>query len=293
MAASSNHSKSFANIDLVISRIICGLPGGTQSLLVSDESNNLYVLKSPLNPQGPNVLANEWLASQVVTSLGLSTRKLYKTWVPPDFRESGDPTFLGLLCEFIMPPEGKQCFEILPSEFSGRVINAPEFFGALVLDVWAGATDRRQALYLESASDTLTAFFIDHGHLFGGPAWSFDGAPGRARSIDTAVYGESPDFELIAAWISEIRTNVVQILPSLLESLPGEWYQGCLVQLEAKLIDRANRLDELMCKELFHIYGASQAARKANCLLPSYRRHGVKAFDPSCRIIPELGRNHK
>jgi hypothetical protein len=55
------------------SRVLRTMPGETPSLLVLCNDGIQYVIKCPNNPQGPNNLANEFIAARMMSAVGLPT----------------------------------------------------------------------------------------------------------------------------------------------------------------------------------------------------------------------------
>jgi hypothetical protein len=260
-----------------LSEVLCSLPGGTNSLLVKSTCGKLYTLKSPNNPQGPNVLANEWLAGQVFSLLALPNRKIYPHPIAASFVRRDCPGFLGLLSDFIQPIKGRRCFEILPAHLSSRVVNSADFWSVLVLDVWCCSADRRQALFVESFEDTLTAIFFDNGHLFGGPAWSFDRPANSVLSIVEAMYHIGADQGRISDWIFKIRSKVLTVLPSLVRCIPNEWYDGDVEQLLVVLRERASQLEVLVQSELDRLHSVLTDKQSIN-KYDIFQTTGLEAF---------------
>lgn len=226
------------------------MPGGTQSLLVCDEKKKLYTLKYPQNLQGPNVLANEWLGNKVLTALGFHTPQMCPVLVPQNFLPHGNDEFLGLAFEFIENRATRRCFQLLPRSLSFLLANVEDLIGAFVVDLWAGSTDRRQAIYVGSPEPWFTAVLIDNGQLFGGPNWQFDATPGACLSSQPWMYGSGLNEKSFPFWIAEIKTKVLHILPTLLKMIPNSWYSGDIGILHETLIDRALRLEQLLSEEL-------------------------------------------
>lgn len=57
----------------------------------------------------------------------------------------------------------------MPGTSFSRISNRMGFWLAWLIGVCGNQVDNRQAIFAEDASCRLNAFFIDHGHLFGGP----------------------------------------------------------------------------------------------------------------------------
>lgn len=266
------------NTGISLKEVICCLPGGTQSLVVRDIEGKLYTLKCPKNPQGPNVLANEWLGSQMLTLLGLHSPRVHSVRVPANFLGTGATEFFGLVSDFIESRHDRCCFELLPRKLSPKLANADHFIGALIFDTWVGSTDRRQALYVQAPGSWFTAIFIDNGQLFGGPDWQFNGVPGTYRSLQRWLYASELDETLLSFWVGEIRTKILHILSSLLDEVPKTWYVGDIVALEQALVERAARLEDLICEEIHCSRKYEQAFKGSFSAFSQLIHTGVEAF---------------
>ena len=275
---------------ILVKRVLRSMPGGAETRLALCSNGNHYVVKCANNRQGPNTLANEVLAAELLKALSLPTvpwrsarylPKYFPSAVCP-FHHSG--CSLHFASEFIRPSNGGSLYSFLPSTFAHRVVNRSDFIGALVFDVWAGSADTRQALFVEDLkSKSFKAVFIDNGHLFGGPHWKFDSRPGMAPCLDLAMYSDL-NSEAVETWIARIETTIPVILPSLVKTVTSEWYKGNIALLTDTLLARAESLRRLVWEEVRNLemrctsfrgpYGSSP---RTNILSRGIQQHGLAA----------------
>jgi hypothetical protein len=116
--------------------------------------------------------------------------------------------------------EGVRLQEILPGTSFKRVRNHQDFWLAWLIDICAQHADNRQAMFRESVEDGLTAFFFDHGHIFGGPKGDLRPHFMESRYLDSRIYQNvSSDYLLnlqrvVGCLDSEQLWKRVQALPS-------------------------------------------------------------------------------
>ena len=250
-----------SNAILSAEKYIRKMNGGSQSILVQANDGRYYVVKMIGNPQGPNILANERLGSFIAKSIGLPTAEGKGIYLSDSFIDSHPDIWFELASGALRPNKGvhygsafvgQPCGPERPSEYISpsrinMITNRDSFLGMYLLDVWANHQDSRQAVLLrESADCTQRAFFIDHGHMFGGPKWNFQESAGSALHLETAIYSDLWEDEQIASWISRIQTIVPEILSCIAPRIPSEWYSGDLRELIGVLDGRLPRLPELV-----------------------------------------------
>lgn len=209
------------------------LRGGCQPILVSASDGCKYVLKFP-GVTGPNVLANEALGTELYGALGLPV----PAWRPIAVSEQFILENPGCWIEGPFGPSQPQpglCFgsavasestgsllEILPGSSWAKVLNRSAFLFAWMVDVWAEHRDNRQAVFTRSGGDLLSAVFIDHGHMFGGPAGSQNTTLLGPRYLDPRVYRRPDPKEM-----DEFRTNCCSLNADALikkaATIPDEW----------------------------------------------------------------------
>src|SRR5579859_732733 len=155
------------------------LHGGSQPALIKCNDGNFYVVKFLNNPQGPNVLFNEVLGTEIFRQAGLPVPEWCVIHVSERFfsrfpecqieLEHGVERARSGCCfgsRFLsMVPDS--VFEQLPGYYFDRIENRRDFWTAWVLDVLCEHADRRQAMFVGN-HHSLRAYFIDQGHFFGG-----------------------------------------------------------------------------------------------------------------------------
>jgi hypothetical protein len=233
--------------------------GGSQSSLVMCDDGKLYVLKMHPNPQGPNVLANEALGAILLRRLGF----LVPDWKPITI----NPRTVHLFPELVMASADGNMLpacgvhfgseqvgypqflvsDILPESYRCKVKNADQFAAISIFDLWANHHDERQCVYRMGRSGApYEAFFIDNGHLFGGPNWSEETDRSErlfSVHIGQPSFGDDPSIE---RWISCFEGHIPQILQDAVGKIPREWYQGDIVRLYACMLKRLRNLRRIL-----------------------------------------------
>jgi hypothetical protein len=240
------------------------MKGGSQSILVQCDDNRFYVVKMAGNPQGPNVVANEFLGSVLAGAVGLPVAESMVIHMSDHFIDSEPDCWFELPSGRKRPSAGLHFGSLLvgqpagpqrPSEYISpsrinTIANRDAFLGMYILDVWANHQDSRQAVLLRrSDDDAQEAFFIDHGHMFGGPDWNFRERPGAAFHLERSIYFELWHDEIVSSWISHFRTVLPEVLSWVTSILLPRWYNGDLRGLMEGLIHRLSNLNELVLKD--------------------------------------------
>jgi hypothetical protein len=245
---------------LSANKFVRKLSGGSQSNLVQANDSKYYVVKMMGNPQGSNVLANESLGAAVASAVGLpvaDNKGIYLSdsfidsfpdlWfdTPAGRRRPSKGVHLGSL--FLGQPSGPQ----RPNEYISpsrvdNIANHQDFLGMYILDVWANHQDRRQAVFCTSSDGTQRAFFIDHGHMFGGPEWMFQDRPGIALHLEKNIYTDLWDEVQVASWISHFQVVIPSALSYANVAFQPQWYKGKTDELISRLTERLCHLPELV-----------------------------------------------
>ena len=246
---------------LSANKYIRRMKGGSQSILVQCDDNRFYVVKMAGNPQGPNVLANEFLGSVIAGAVGLPVAESKAIYISDHFIDSEQDMWFGLPSGRKRPEAGLHFGSLLlgqptgperPSDYISRsrvttIANRDAFLGMYILDVWANHQDNRQAVLIRrSDDDTQEAFFIDHGHMFAGTHWNFQERPGAAFHVESSVYSDLWHDEIVTSWISHFRTVLPDVLSWVIPRVPLQWYKGNLRDLSEGLIHRLSNLTELV-----------------------------------------------
>ena len=223
-------AKDFA----LVSRYIRSLHGRSQPILVQANDGLLYVVKSTNNLQGPNLLFNESVGTELYRSCGLPTPEWKPLLITRGFIYQYSSCLVEVPAEFEIP-EVSLCFgsrflgtehtrllEILPGTFFHRVRNRIDFWAAWLLDICADHADHRQTIFTEGPGERLQAHFIDHGHLFGGPNGDLQTDPLKSKYLDDRAYPDI-DTEHIERVVKRLQRLDVDRIWQLVRALPMEW----------------------------------------------------------------------
>jgi hypothetical protein len=254
-----------STVSLSANKYIRKMKGGSQSILVQCDDNRFYVVKMAGNPQGSNILANEFLGSVIAHAVGLPVAECRVIRLSDHFIDSDPGMWFELSSSRKRPEAGLHFGSLLvgqpsgserPSEYISRsrintIANREAFLGMYLLDVWANQQDNRQAVLLRQPLDgTQQVFFIDHGHMFGGSEWNFKERPGVAFHLESSVYTGLWHDDIVLSWISHFRTVLPEVLSWVAPIVPSPWYNGDLRTLLAELIHRLSNLAELVQKDV-------------------------------------------
>jgi len=241
-----------------VKSVIKSLPGGSQSRLVLCDDGRLYVLKMHPNPQGPNVLANEALGALLLHGLGLPAPKwkrisidLHAVELFADFAmTAADNNTSFPMCGLHFASEhlgSPDCnlIDLMPRSEFRRVRQRAELIGIQIFDIWASHQDERQCVYRRPHSEGLyDVYFIDNGHLFGGPRWSEMMRPSRAYAFGfPPIIVNSPE---VVAWFKLFESRLPKLLYHALTQIPKYWYEGDIYRLFARLLDRLDNIRTLV-----------------------------------------------
>lgn len=233
-----------------VRRHIRGLRGGSQPILAEASDGNVYVVKFLDNLQGPHVLFNESMGTELYRACGLHTSPWEVLRVTNSFIDRNPSCWLETPAGMRRPAaglcfgsrylggNGGELFEVLPGGYFHRVMNGADFWLAWVVDVCANHTDIRQAIFCEEPSRYLEAVFIDFGHMFGGPKGDANPHFRASRYRDERVYPR-PNAQFLLT-LRKILANLR--LDQLLHqhsNLPEEW-KSC--SAEQALFASLNRL---------------------------------------------------
>jgi len=260
-----------------VTRYIRNFRGGSQPILVEASDGLLYVAKFTNNLQGPNLPFNESAGSELYRACGLAVPS-WKPLLIDDAFLDANPDCWMQTPEGRLRPDSGLCFgsrflggegirlvEVLPGTSFNRVRNRADFWLAWLIDICAGHADNRQAIFVEDADRGLNAFFVDHGHLFGGPNGGKRLHFQASRYLDRRIYEhvasqDIPHFQKVAASLD------VDQLWREIHALPEEWKTAsaldgltqCLGRLSTPrllqgvietIIDADERANEVICRE--------------------------------------------
>jgi hypothetical protein len=186
--------------NVVVTDHIHNLRGGSQPILARASDGMLYVVKFANNPQGANLLLNEAVGSELYRQFKLAVPEWQPVMVTDDFLDRNPQCWMQTV-EGPLRPQAGWCFgsrflggkgerllEILPGSSMCRVVNQSSFWMAWLIDICAGHVDNRQAIFRQAPSGALQAFFVDHGHLLGGPKGELSLPIQASRYLDPRIY---------------------------------------------------------------------------------------------------------
>lgn len=220
---------------LFATHVIKPMCGASRSLLLLDQHTQPWVVKFRENPQHPNVVINEYIATRVGRRMGLTIPCSEQIWVSEELATSirkwlpdsehiykaglhfGSQYAGGLMPGLVV--------DILPERQLAATTNLFEAAGVAVLDLWLSNTDDRQAVYVRKAgSKRYTAYWIDFGNCFGGSTWRMD-HPGVGY-LSSNRFPYSFGWEDYEAWIRCAQEIPAEALQEIFETLPVAWQAG-------------------------------------------------------------------
>ena len=237
--------------------------GGAQSHLMLASDGQPYVVKFQNNPQHTRVLANEFLATRLAEAIGLSvpqcevvevtdwlidnSTELTLTYENREERCLSGLQFGSKLIGGLMPG---QVVDYLPENHLQETKNLHEFAGMLVIDKWTCNSNGRQAVFYKKPRERrYTATFIDQGYCFNAGEWKFVDAPLRGVYARNLVYHGVRNWDSFEPWLGRIEGFDPQVVWSIAETIPPEWYGGDLSDMEQlieQLLERRDRIRELI-----------------------------------------------
>ena len=239
-----------------VTQFIRSMRGGSQSILVKASNGLDYVAKFTNNLQGPNLSFNEGAGSELYRACGLPVPFWTPLLITDRFLDDNPACWIQTpegrlrpatgLCfgSRFLGTEGSRIVQILPELMFKRIKNRASFWEAWMVDICAEHADDRQAVFLQDARGWWKAFFIDHGHLFGGPKGDMQSHPQESLSLDPRIYPDivserTPD----ASHLSRILN--VDILWRKVQNMPQDWKTKSALDSFARCLDRLSCPDTL------------------------------------------------
>ena len=218
----------------VISRFIRKLRGSSQSILAEADDGEMYVVKFLNNLQGPNVLFNEAMGTELYQRAMLPVPRCRRLMLTAAFLDENPSCYMDSpegpvrpaagLCFGSHFLEGKynRVYELLPGNYYRRLTNIDDFWVAWLLDACACHAENRQALFPSALRGAFYAVFIDHGHMFGGPSGETSPSFGVSRYLDPRLYGCSTAGLARRLTSSALKLDVDSIWAKAMH-LPDQW----------------------------------------------------------------------
>jgi len=210
------------------------LRGGSQPILARASDGHQYVVKFANNLQGRNLAFNEAVGSRLYEICHLSVPDWRPLLVSDRFLDENQPCWIQTQNGQLRPEsglcfgsrylgeEGIRLFEILPGSSFRRVQNLQDFWLAWMIDICAGHTDNRQAIFKQQDDGQLSAVFMDHGSMFFGPNGNQRPHLRASAYLDMRIYEEiSVHARMNLARIAQ-NLNVGRIWREI-EALPQDW----------------------------------------------------------------------
>jgi hypothetical protein len=290
-----------------LTRYIRKLRGGSQPILAEASDGLLYVAKFINNLQGPNVLFNEGAGSELYRVCGLAVPSWKPLLLTDSFLDQNSNCWMETP-EGRLRPDSGLCFgsrflgedvirplEVLPGTSLNRVRNRKDFWLAWLIDICACHVDNRQAVFLKDGDGWLNAFFVDHGHLFGGPNGQLRRHFIASRYLDPRIYQSVSSQQFVNLWKIILGLDVEQLWQNI-QTLPEDWKTpsalGGFVQCLERL-STSNLLQGIICSMIDAVqkadkreYGNQQCKRdpSVSVLCPGVQASGVEycVVEKSC-----------
>jgi hypothetical protein len=230
-------------------RYFRNLRGGSQPILAEASDGLAYVVKFTNNLQGANLPFNEGIGSELYSAFGLAGPGWRPILVNDSFLDHNPDCWMQTPEGSLRPTAGL-CFgsrflggnsvrllEILPGTSFKRVSNRKSFWLAWMIDICARHVDNRQAIFLEDVKGRLKAFFVDHGHLFGGPKGGERQHFLGSRYLDPRIYQDASSLHLLNLQ-KVARCLDADRLWKQIDGLPDEWKTTSAIEGFAQCLDR-------------------------------------------------------
>jgi hypothetical protein len=218
----------------ILTLYIRNLRGGSQPIFAQASDGLFYVVKFTNNLQGTNLPFNESIGTELYRTSGLDVPAWKPLLVTNSFIDRNPDCWMHTP-EGRLRPDSGLCFgsrflggdsirllEILPGTSFKWVRNYKDFWLAWLIDICAGHTDNRQAIFLQASTGRLDAVFVDQGHLFGGPKGELMPRFLASRYLDPRIYQIVSSKELLNFQKAARCLNVDQLWQRI-QALPDDW----------------------------------------------------------------------
>ena len=283
-------------------RYVCRLRGGSHPILAEASDGQLYVVKLANNHQSSNLAFNEAMGAALFEAFGLYVVPWRPIVVSNHFIEENRECWIETPMES-RPPRSGICFgarflrsydramyEILPAAYFEKIQNRADFWLAWLVDACAGHVRNREALFHAMDDGMLTALFIDHGHMFGGPEGDENLCIAASRYLDLRIYEGHAGRLPINLGVFAKKLKAERIWNRAL-ALPDEWKFGPALSRLADYLNRlsSHRYVEQISNEMMVSFGHACARALActdnrtsttildTCLLPAKSQERIAA----------------
>lgn len=240
---------AFGQKNVFVTHYIRNLHGGSQPILAQASDGLSYVVKFTNNLQGPNLPFNESMGTELYRACGLAVPSWNPLTLSDSFIDSNPDCWMQTSDGILRPAsglcfgsrfmggKGKRLLEILSASSFQRVRNRKSFWLAWLIDICAAHADNRQAIFERDADGWLEAYFIDHGHLFGGPSANLKKNFQVSRYLDPRMYQNVCSLELLS-FQKIVKTLDSDRLWQRAETLPLDWKTASTADGFAQFLNR-------------------------------------------------------
>jgi len=233
----------------VLTRYIRSLRGGSQPILAKASDGLLYVVKFSNNLQGPNLLFNESAGIELYRACGLAVPMWKPLLLSDSFLDNNPDCWIQTpegrlrpasgLCfgSRFLGSEGVSLLEILAETDYRRIRDRNSFWLAWLIDVCAEHVDNRQAVFAKRTDGWLDAFFVDQGHLFGGPKADQRKHFRASCYLDPRIYPDVSSDE-VRHFQKVVRTFNADRLWQRVNSIPADWKHASALSRFASCLHR-------------------------------------------------------
>jgi hypothetical protein len=253
--------------DPALFQILRKVPGTSEAFLAKATDGFQYIVKFSTPIRQPNLPFNEAAGTELYRMAHLTTPGWRPLRITESFLDRNRRCWLHPSGGFMPPPAGLcfgscylgggaiRTYQLLPGHAYVRVRNRDDFWLAWLLDVCARHADNRQAVFCQGLDARFCAVFIDHGHMFGGPAGEREPHLIAPAYLDRRIYQA-----LTSKQVRTFRRDVLKIdwdgFWSKAQKLPAEW------KTDSGLARLSACLDSLSCSKfvenVFHALNAVQ-----------------------------------
>lgn len=253
-------------------RFVRKMRGGAQAHLIEAHDGHFYVVKFRNNPQHRRILINEWIASEALRFLQISTPATAVIDFGAEFLAENPDICLQLGSQRIpIDPGwhfGSRCpgdplrmavYDFLPDALLERVVNRREFLAVFAADKWLGNADVRQSIFYrarvrESVPGIqeragFVAQMVDHGYVFDGPHWAFHDSALQGLYFRPLVYAGVQSLEDFEPWLERIRYFPESVIDDAVKQIPLAWLDDdgdALERILEKLLERRKIVPDLL-----------------------------------------------